>query len=317
MSPALNILVLNHLSARHIDAIQNVAPNANIICSTPEQAGESIQDTEILLAWGYMDIRPLVAAAPNLKWVHALTAGVEGLLFPELQQSDIIITNSKGIHGIPVSEHVLSLLLAFTRGINLFIRQQQNKTWERVRTDELYEKTIGIIGLGSIGREIAKKAKCLGMHVLATKRTLTNEIFVDKLLPPEQLPELLAAADVVVVALPLIEETRGLFTLEHFRAMKRSAYFINIARGPVVCQQDLITALQQELIRGAGLDVFEQEPLAADNPLWEMPNVIITPHVAALSPFYLDRAIKLFAEDLARYCQGREVSNRIDKMKGY
>jgi phosphoglycerate dehydrogenase-like enzyme len=264
-----------------------------------------------------MDIRPLSLAAPRLKWVHALTAGVEKLLFPEIAASDTILTNSKGIHGIPVSEHVLALMLAFTRGLNLLVPQQQEKRWNRVPTDEIHEKTIGIVGLGSIGREIAKKAKGMGMEVIATKREMTTEIFVDKLYKPEQLREMLGVADFVVAALPLTEKTNGLFTLDEFQAMKPSAYFINIARGAIVRQADLVMALQLGVIKGAGLDVFEEEPLPADSPLWAMNNVIITPHMAAISPYYLDRAVKLFVDNLVRYVENREMFNVIDKAKGY
>lgn len=317
MTPAPSILILNNMAERHIEAIKDVSPGITAIAADMDKAGEYIADADILVAWGWQDIRQLYLAAPKLKWVHALSAGVEKLTFPEIQVADTILTNSKGIHGIPVSEHVFSLMLAFTRGLNLFIRQQTAKEWKRMPTDEIHEKTIAIVGLGSIGREIAKKAKGLGMNVVAAKREMTTEIFIDKLYKPEQLEEMLSVADFVVVALPLIEETEGLFGLKQFQAMKRSAYFINIARGAVVKEDDLATALQQGLIKGAGLDVFEHEPLPATSPLWDMPNVIITPHVAALSPYYLDRAVKLFVDNLTRFTQGREMFNIIDKVKGY
>ncbi|HMM20092.1 MAG TPA: D-2-hydroxyacid dehydrogenase [Selenomonadales bacterium] len=317
MAPALHVLVLNNLADRHKDAIMGVHPEITVTSCDLEHAGDYIADTDILVAWGFTDIRPLYLAAPNLKWVHALTAGVENLIFPEIQQSNTILTNSRGIHGIPVSEHVFSLMLAFTRGLNLLIRQQQAKQWERVPTEEIHEKTIGIVGLGAIGREIAKKAKGLGMEVLATKQEMTAEIFVDKLYPPEELNELLAASDFVVAALPLTDQTSGLFTLQQFEAMKRTAYFINIARGSIVREADLITALQTGIIKGAGLDVFDHEPLPPDSPLWDMPNVIITPHIAALSPHYLDRAVKSFADNLTRFVEDREMFNIVDKQKGY
>lgn len=317
MASALNILVLNNLAGRHKDAITTVMPGISVTSTDYAHAGEYIAATDILVAWGWMDIRPLLPAAPRLKWVHALSAGVENLTCPEIQASDIILTNSKGIHGIPVSEHVFSLMLAFTRGLNLLIRRQLDKKWDRVTTDEIHEKTIGIVGLGSIGREIAKKAKGLGMEVVATKQEMTTEIFVDKLYKPDQLHEMLAVADFVVVALPLTEKTTGLFTMEEFKAMKPTAYFFNIARGAIVREPDLVMALQLGVIKGAGLDVFENEPLPADSPLWAMDNVIVTPHLAALSPYYLDRAIKLFTDNLTRYTQNREMFNIIDKAKGY
>lgn len=316
MAP-LNILVTNSLADRHHKAIKTVAPDSTIISCDLEQASEYMADTDILVTWGTMDIGPLHQNAPKLKWIHALSAGVENLLSPEVQSDNTLLTNSRGIHGIPISEHVLAMMLNFTRGLNIFIRQQLKKEWKRTPVEEIHDKTIGIVGLGSIGREIAKKAKGMGMHVVASKRTMTTEIFVDKLYAPNQLDELLAISDFVVVSLPLLEETKELFTLKEFSVMKPSAYFINIARGGVVKEEDLITALQKGLIKGAALDVFNHEPLSNTSPLWDMENVIITPHLAALSPNYLDRAFKLFADNLSRFIQRKEMLNVIDKIKGY
>lgn len=313
----LNILVINSLADRHMEVIKNVAPNSNIVTCKFEQAAEYIATTDVLLAWGSMDIRPLYLNAPKLKWVHSLSAGVENLIFPEIKKESTILTNSKGIHGIPVSEHVFAVMLAFTRGLNMFIRQQTENLWNRIPVEEIHDKTLGIVGLGSIGREIAKKAKGMGMQVVASKQTMTTELFVDELYPPTQLHELLSLSDFVVIALPLTDGTKKLFKLQEFSAMKPSAYLINIARGSIIEQDDLVTALQQGLIRGAGLDVFEHEPLPENSPLWGMPNVIITPHVAALSPSYLDRAIKLFADNLSKFQQDKEMLNVIDKNRGY
>lgn len=315
--PKLNILVLNNLAERHMKAIQSVAPNCNVITCDFEKAAEYISDIDILVTWGSMDIRSLFLAAPKLAWIHSLSAGVEKLVFPEMKSSNTMLTNSKGIHGIPVSEHVFAMMLAFTRGINLFIHQQAKHQWKRIAVEEIHDKTIGIVGLGSIGREIAKKAKGMGMNVIASKQTITTELFVDELYPPEKLHELLSLSDFVVTALPLLEETKHLFTLKEFTAMKPSAYLINIARGGIIKQDDLLAALEQGLIKGACLDVFEEEPLPDTSPLWDMPNVLITPHVAALSPNYLDRAIKLFADNLSRFQQKKEMLNNIDKIKGY
>jgi D-2-hydroxyacid dehydrogenase (NADP+) len=313
----LNILIINNLAARHMEVIKNVAPNCNVITCKLEQAAEYIADVDILLPWGSMDIRPLYLAAPKLKWIHSLSAGVENLIFPEMISASTILTNSKGIHGIPVSEHVFAIMLAFTRGLNLFIRQQTEHLWNRIPVDEIHGKTLGIVGLGSIGREIAKKAKGMGMQVVASKQTMTTELFVDELFPPTQLHELLSLSDFIVIALPLTDGTKSLFKLEELSAMKPSAYLINIARGSIIHHDDLVTALQEGLIKGAGLDVFEHEPLPEVSPLWGMPNVIITPHVAALSPNYLDRAIKLFSDNLSKFLQSKEMANVIDKKKGY
>lgn len=315
--PAQKILVINPLAERHLTAIATAAPGSNIVTAELADAQQHIGDADILVAWGHMNLQPLLQQAAKLQWIHALSAGVENLFIPEIVTAPILLTNSRGIHGIPMSEHVLAMMLAFTRGLTVFAKQQQRKEWKRAPLEEIYEKTIGIVGLGSIGREIAKRAKGLGMEVVATKREQTAELFVDKLYTPDQLTQLLAAADFVVVTLPLTQETTGLFNLDVFKNMKPTAYFINVARGAIVNEADLIIALEQGIIKGAALDVFAHEPLPASSPLWEMPNVLITPHIAAISPHYLDRAIKLFCENLVRFTQQKEMFNIIDKRKGY
>ncbi|MEG6586377.1 D-2-hydroxyacid dehydrogenase [Dendrosporobacter sp. 1207_IL3150] len=312
-----NILVINQLSDRHISAITNSVPGCSIISCDLADAEKYIDTAEIIVAWGWMDLQELYLKAPKLRWVHALSAGVEKMLFPEMISSSTLLTNSRGIHGIPMSEHVISMILAFTRGLNVFIKQQQQRVWKRTALEEIHEKTIGIIGLGSIGREIAKRAKGLGMRVVASKREMTTELFVDTLYTSNQIEEVLAVSDFVVVTLPETKQTQGLFTLNLFKLMKPSAYFINVARGSIVKEDDLSIALSQGIIKGAALDVFENEPLPESSPLWDVPNVIITPHIAAISPHYLDRAMKLFCENLACYCGGQEMVNIIDKTKGY
>ncbi len=315
--PSLNILVVQRLSDKQTNMISEIGPNINVTVCKKYEAINYIADTDILITWGQHDIRELLPKASRLKWVHALSAGVDNLLSPELINSNITLTNSRGIHGIPMAEHVLAMMLTFTRAINQTYESQKAKFWQHFSLEELYDKSIAIIGLGSIGREIAKRAKCLGMKVLATKRTMTQEIFVDKLYPMDQLPHLLSSADFVVVTLPLTEQTKGLFSLEMFRNMKKSAYFINVARGAIVNEADLITALEIGVIKGAALDVFEQEPLPETSPLWEVENLIITPHIAANSPYYIDRALKLFIENLSKFYNDSEMLNIVNKQVGY
>ena len=320
MSVAPKILILNPLSDRQKAFITNVAPQASIITTDLKHAAEQLPDCEILVAWGFNNIQPIYGMAKNLRWIHALTAGVEFLLFPETQNSPVLISNSKGIHGIPMAEHVLGMMLSFTRRLPLLQQQQQKHLWQRPPIDDLQEingKTMAVVGLGAIGREIARKAKAMDMRVVAAKREMTQEPFVDRLYRPEQLLEMLAEADFVVVALPLTDATNGLFGREQFAAMKPSAYFINVSRGAVVKEEPLLECLKAGRIAGAGLDVFVEEPLPAANPFWDLPNVIITPHLAAISPVYLDRAIKLFADNLSRYIADKPLLTPIDKARGY
>jgi phosphoglycerate dehydrogenase-like enzyme len=192
--------------------------------------------------------------------------------------------------------------------------------WKRPNIDELLEingKTLAIVGLGAIGQEIARKAKAMDMTVIAARREMKQEPFVDRLYQSEQLLEMLAEADFVVVTLPITDQTKDLIGRKHFEAMKPTAYFINVSRGGVVQENELIRALQEKQIAGAGLDVVAIEPLPEDSPLWDMPNVIITPHLSAISPVYLDRAIQLFANNLALYVQNKPLFNLIDKARGY
>ena len=320
MSAQPNILILNHVSDRQKAFITAVAPNALITSCDIKEAPEKIREAEILLAWGFQNIQPFYANAKNLRWIHALTAGVEFLLFPETQSSPVLLSNSKGIHGIPMAEHVLGLIISFTRRLNLFHKQQAQHLWKRPPIEELQEingKTLAIVGLGAIGHEIAKKCKAMDMRIIAAKREMTQEPFVDRLYRPEQLLEMLAEADFVVVTLPLTDATCGLFGREQFNAMKSSAYFINVSRGGVVQENALIAALQADQIGGAGLDVVSEEPLPPTSPLWDMPNVIITPHMSAMSPVYLDRALQLFSRNLALYTSEQPMFNLIDKNRGY
>lgn len=317
MDSKTKMLVVNRLSERQISTLQGVDPQLEVTTCEYKELDQHIESANILVPWGWMDIRPFFPKAANLRWVQTLSAGVEKMVFPDFVNSNILLTSARGIHGIPVSEHVLAMMLALTRGLHQTIRQQEKHLWRRVSCDEIHEKTVGIIGLGSIGRDIAKKCKALNMRVVALKQSMTEELFIDLLLPPGEIDHLLAMSDYVVLAVPLTDTTYHLINAERLQMMKKSAYLINIARGQVVDEAALLTALREGHICGAGLDVFDTEPLPAEHPLWDLDNVIITPHNAALSPYYLDRAIALIADNAARFLQGREMLNLIDKQKGY
>jgi D-2-hydroxyacid dehydrogenase (NADP+) len=317
MDDKVRILVVNPLSEHQICTLQGVDPTIEVTTCEFKEIPEYIADTDILVPWGWMDISPFFASANKLRWIQTLSAGVEKIIFPAFVDSDVLLSSARGIHGIPVSEHVLAMMLAFTRGLHLTIPQQGKKMWHRVPTDEIHEKTVGIIGLGSIGREIAKKCKALNMRVIAIKQAMTEELFIDLLLSPKEMDRLIELSDYVVLAVPLTEATHHLIDADRLQKMRKSAYLINISRGQVVDESALVDALREGRIRGAGLDVFASEPLPTDHPLWDFNNVIITPHNAALSPYYLDRAIALIADNIARFLQGREMLNVIDKQKGY
>ncbi len=283
-----------------------------------QQAGIALAPTaEIMVGWNVP--REAVQQAPHLRWVHSTGAGVDRLLFPEILGQEILVTTSSGIHHWLV-EHVLAVVLALSRRLHLAVRYQIQHRWEhspRTMGDEVAGQTLGILGLGAIGTELAGKAHALGMRVIGTKRTPTPIPGVERVLPPDGLTEVLREADAVVVALPLTAATRGLIGERELRTMKPTAVLVNIARGPIVQERVLIQALQERWIAGAALDVFEQEPLPTESPLYDLENAIITPHVSGASPHYMDRAVPVFCENLAAYLQGRPLRNMVDKGRGY
>jgi phosphoglycerate dehydrogenase-like enzyme len=261
-------------------------------------------------------------AATQLRWMQLASAGAGSVLTPEFTATDIILTTASGVHPIQISEHVLAMMLMFARRMHEYLRAQMDAQWLKApvdRMDELYEKTLGIVGLGHIGREVARKAKVFGMRVLATRRNVDKAAApdVDELLPVDQLDDLLKRSDYIVLAVPLTAETAKLIGERELALMKPSAILINIGRGPVVDELALVDALHQEKIGGAGLDTFETEPLPEDSPLWRMPNVIITPHTAGTTPRYWQRATALFCDNLARYLDGKPLRNVVSREAGY
>jgi len=318
----LKILVSFDLPEVNIREILSVSPEVQVRKESKDSVLiDAISEAEILFT-GNANIE-MIKAAPKLRWIHSWGAGVDRLLsIPEVARGSVILTNSSGIHSIPISEHVIALMLIFARKLKEFILFQNDGVWhvpdETYIFDELKGKTVGIVGLGSIGSEIAKKAKCFGMTVIATRRTTTAKPpFVDELLPSYDLKRLLKKSDFVVISAPLTLKTKGMIGAQEFTNMKRTAYIINIARGGIIQQNELISALKQKKIAGAGLDVFETEPLQPNSDLWHMKNVIITPHVAGETVHYYERTTKIFCENLRRYINKTPLINIVDKKVGY
>lgn len=317
MSDPIVVLVFATLEERHIAQLRSVDPRVRVVAATDlARAIELAPQAEIMVGWNVP--REAVQRAPKLRWIHSTAAGVDQLLHPEVLEREIVITSSSGIHQ-PLVEHVFAMVLALTRRLHIAIRNQVHRRWERRQAtgDEVRGKTMGVLGLGHIGAEIAEKAHVFGMRVIGTKRTPADVPHVDRIYPPDELREVLRASDVVVIALPLTSDTRGLLGEAAFRAMKRTALVINIGRGPIVQEAALVRALQEGWIGGAGLDVFEREPLPADSPLWGMEHVIITPHVSGGWPGYMDAAIPLLCDNLRRYLDGAPMRNLVDKARGY
>ncbi len=262
----------------------------------------------------------ILERAPRLKWVQTSSAGVDTLVDIKLWHSDVILTTTRGIHVIPIREHVLGMMLMFARHAPVYFANKQRKVWKQDLPDQLCGKTLGVVGLGKGGEGIARAARAFDMRVVVTRRRVTEQeipAVVDTLYPSDKLLEMLGESDFVVVTVALTKETRKLIGEKELRAMKPTAYIINIARGPVIDEAALTKALKEKWIAGAGLDVFEKEPLPQDSELWTLPNVIITPHVAGLMPDYNARAMEVFCENLRRYLAGQPLINVIDRTRGY
>jgi D-2-hydroxyacid dehydrogenase (NADP+) len=280
---------------------------------------------DILLAeaeviYGLIPPQDIMVRAPKMKWLQTMSAGVDRFAQTDIWQSPVKITGVSGIHAIPIGEFVLEFMLMFAKQAPLCFQMKQKREWKRFMPSVLHSKTVGIVGLGNIGREVARLSKAFGMKVIATRRSVKQGMrarHVDMLFPPEELKKLLAASDYVVVSTPLTPETRGLIGEEELKAMKPTAYIINISRGGTIDEKALIRALEENRIAGAGLDVFATEPLPANSRLWELDNVIFSPHVAGGMEDYMARATEIFCENLRRYINGQKLINLIDKRKGY
>jgi phosphoglycerate dehydrogenase-like enzyme len=283
-----------------------------------EKLDDLLAEAEVI--FGLRFPQDLITRAPKLKWIQIMSAGVNRFLDTEMVESPVTMTNVSGIHATQIGEFVLGLMLMFVKQAPLCFQLKQEKQWGRLTLTELRSKTVGIVGLGSIGREVARLAKAFDMRVLATRRSakrVGRARYIDIMFPLNQLRELLVESDFVVLALPLTPETGKFIGEEELRTMKSTAYLINIARGGVVDEEALIRALEEHWIAGAGLDVFTTEPLPTDSRLWELPNVILSPHISGSAEDNTVRATELFLENLRRYLNGEKLFNVVDKKKGY
>lgn len=281
---------------------------------------------------------PLPAHAPRLRWVQLYSAGPDHILNHPLCTTSVLFTTTSGIHAIPIAEHVLTMVLAWLRRIPRMLELQQRAVWPpRAELSSLFTgeevrgKTLGIVGYGSIGRELARLATAFGMRVLAMQRgnNRHDSGFVlpgvgdplgtlpERYYAPDELHTMLAACDVVVIAVPLTAQTRGMFDEAAFKAMKSTAFLVNIARGDVCDEAALVHALQNQIIAGAALDVFHEEPLPSEHGLWSLPNVFISPHMSGFTQLYDQRAALIFAENMRRYLANEPLYNMVDKVQGY
>lgn len=304
---------LNNDQIKKIKAI-----NPKIEVSTNES---DIPEAEIIITSTFE--APDIKKLPKLKWIHVDNAGVDRMP-QEIKDSDIILTNSSGVHPIPISETVWGYIFMWTRQLTGTYRSQVlGKGWSRdgLNMDAMGEadgKTMLIVGMGRIGSRIAETARAFNMRIVGVVRDPSkSDVKGVELVSTKELEKYLKASDFVVDCLPLTAETRGIFNLNTFKKFKKGCFFINIGRGGTVVEKDLVQALNEGIVAGAGLDVFEVEPLPKSSPLWNMENVILTPHVSGWTPYYRDRAIDIFCENLKAYLDKKPMPNVVDKKLGY
>lgn len=305
-----------YFTDKHFKQMAEAAGGEVFRFETEEELLASGKQAEIIACWGGTGKQPVkyCTSNPGLKWFHSFSAGLDPVMQSEIADLPIIISNSSGIHSVTIAETTMGYILAWNRTFPFMLQKQKEHVWAKGMTRTPYEaigKTVGIVGAGSIGEEVAVRAKAFGMRTLALRRNPKPSQFFDETFGSDGLNELLSRSDYVVVSTPLTPETRHMFSTEQFKAMKKSALFINVARGGVCDQDALINALQTGEIEGAALDVTDPEPLPVDSPLWDMENVIITPHMSADAPILVQLATDFFCNEIKNYLEGKPVKNTV------
>ena len=316
----MKILLQGRVDGESLKRLESIVGDEHtyVAPSSREELIEEGRDVEIFFGFCSEDIFPHL---PNIKWIQSSSAGMDKHMYPALRQSDVVLTNAAGLYAKHVADQAFALLLGLARGIHESVRNQDKHQWGGRRSMPMIEIDgfkIGIVGMGGIGMEMAKRAKGFDMHVIAVDAYRTDKPDnVDELVGMDQLSNVMRQVDVVMIACPLTEETRGLINKDNLSVMQPTAFFINVARGPIVNEPDLIEILQAGTIAAAGLDVTEVEPLAADSPLWDFDNVIISPHSAGGSQHRIRRITEFFLDNLERYLKGEELKNVVNKQLGF
>jgi D-2-hydroxyacid dehydrogenase (NADP+) len=331
----INVLVVNKIDEEGLRKIASVSPRIKVMTSWhlwdaqdttsgKETDSNSPEFREMLakaeIIYGFRPPRDVLKRAPNLKWIQTVLAGVDHFLDQDLRDSPVLVTNSSGIHGIQIAELVFEYMLMFVKMAPMYYDYQHQKKWDRHILGRLYGKTLGIIGLGQIGKRIALLGKAFGMRVIATRRSakkITRAPYVDVVYPRTELNQLLTESDFVVLVLPATSETLNMIGKKELELMKSTSYLINVGRGNTVDEEALIEALQEKRIAGAGLDAYLIEPLPLNSKLWELPNVILTPHVGGPIEDYFQKTTDLFCKNLKLYIEGKKLINKVDKKHGY
>lgn len=285
-----------------------------------QELRDALDGAHAALVWNFQSsmLRDAWARARHLRWVHVAGAGVDTVLFPELASSGVTLTNSRGVFDDAIGEYVLGLMLSFVKDLAATIDLQRRHAWQFRETAMLRGQTVLVVGAGGIGRAIARLARCVGMRVIGAARTArSSDPDLGRIVAARDLEAVLAEADYVVVAAPLTSETKGMFGAAAFARMKPTARLINVGRGPIVDEDALLAALRSKRIAGAALDVFTDEPLPADHPFWDLPGVIVSPHMSGDFAGCQAALAELFRENFARWRRGESLLNVVDKRRGY
>jgi phosphoglycerate dehydrogenase-like enzyme len=315
----MRIVLCYPVEERHLGQLATAAAGAEIINAGQEGIAGHLLSADIFCGHAKVPVPwPEVVRQGRLKWIQSSAAGLDHCLTPEVIQSPIVVTSASGLFANQVAEQTLALLLGLLRGMPTFFRAQQKREFIRRPTKDLHEAKVGIVGFGGNGRRLAEILAPFRTEIYATDvYPIDRPVHVRELWPADQLDTLLSVCDIVILTLPLNQETTGLFDAVRLAKMKPGSLLINVARGPVVVERALVEALESGHLSGAGLDVTEVEPLPVTSPLWNLPNVMITPHVGAQSARRIDDTTRLVCENLRRYFSGQPLLNLVDKQRGF
>lgn len=316
------VLVLADEDIPQIEKLKNLRSEGHLfIGSSVDALRSGAANATVIFTWSGSQtlLREVFLECPKLRWVHSRSAGLERSLFPELIKSSVILTNGMGVFSAALGEFALAAILYFAKNFRRMIRNQMKGIWEAFDVLAASGQTVGIVGYGDIGHAVAARVRPLGMKVLAAKRHVPpySDALADHICGQDGLLEMISRCDYIVVATPLTKETRGMIGEREFAAMKSTAVVINLGRGPVINEQALVNALSRDRIKGAALDVFDQEPLQAGHLFYKLENVLLSPHCADHTADWLDQAMKLFLEQLERFEKGMPLMNVVDKKLGY
>ncbi len=318
------VLVLADPTEPQLAMLEQLPPETGIaVGNTVGAFKRAAPDATIIFNWSLSGklLREVYLMCPRVQWVHTRSAGLDSLLFPELIESPVVLTNGSGVFSQSLGEFALAAILFFAKDLRRMVRNQEAGRWEQFDITAIEGQTVGIVGYGDIGRAVATRVRAMGMRVLAMKRSGPSasnpDPLVSRIYGPSELLEMLADCDYVVVSAPLTPATQGMIGAEAFAAMKSSAVAINIGRGPVIDETAMVQALAAGMIKGAALDVFDQEPLPPGHPFYALPNVLLSPHCADHTPDWMDQAMRFFLEQFERFLCGTPLKNVVEKTRGY